>query len=65
MIKIISAGVVFLLLIVWWVLEFIVPAQVELSQNIITLHEPYTISPAAQALHDRILVADLHTDSLL
>lgn len=33
--------------------------------NIVKPHEPYTVSEEAQALHDTLLVADLHTDSLL
>jgi microsomal dipeptidase-like Zn-dependent dipeptidase len=65
MIKIISAGVAVLILICWAVLELIVPAKIELSENHVYPHEPYVISPAGQTLHKRILVADLHSDSLL
>jgi microsomal dipeptidase-like Zn-dependent dipeptidase len=65
MIKVISATVVAVLLICWAVLEFVLPVKIELSQNLIVPHESYAISSAAQTLHDRILVADLHTDSLL
>lgn len=65
MIKIISIAVVVFLLIFWALLEYVLPAKIELSQNLIVPHKPYAISSAAQTLHDRILVADLHTDSLL
>jgi membrane dipeptidase len=35
------------------------------AQNLVIAHEPYPVSPAAQALHDTIHVADLHADPLL
>jgi len=43
----------------------VVPAVVESYMNR-TLHPPpYTASPAARALHRKLLIADLHADSLL
>lgn len=41
------------------------PAQVESRFNTVVPHEPYEISDEAQALHDSLFVADLHSDSLL
>jgi microsomal dipeptidase-like Zn-dependent dipeptidase len=43
----------------------VVPDLVEQSMNEVLPHTPYTISPAAQELHDSLFVADLHSDSLL
>jgi microsomal dipeptidase-like Zn-dependent dipeptidase len=45
--------------------HWLLPAQVESGQNVVIAHEPYTVSPAAQALHESLFVADLHSDSLL
>ena len=59
----IAVGVI--LLIGLAILFFIVPAQVEKSMNI-TLHAPpYQPSAKAAALHKKLLVADLHADTLL
>jgi membrane dipeptidase len=44
---------------------FIVPTQVEKSMNKVLAPPPYTASEKATELHKRILVADLHADSLL
>jgi membrane dipeptidase len=65
MIKIIGSGITILVLIIWAVLEFVVPAEIESSLNSVNAHEPYEISSAAQALHKKLLVADVHADSLL
>tara|TARA_R110002072_G_scaffold56097_4_gene145520 strand:+ start:579 stop:1766 length:1188 start_codon:yes stop_codon:yes gene_type:complete len=46
-------------------LHFIVPGILESSINRIKPHEPYVIRPDAQALHDTLFIADLHTDSML
>lgn len=50
-----AAGIFFLVL----------PARVDDSLNAVIPHEPYTISPEAQALHETLRVADLHSDLLL
>ncbi len=63
--KLIVVGVLLLLVVLWAALEFVVPAKVEQSQNIVIAHEPYMVSSEAAALHQQLLVADLHTDSLL
>ncbi|MBI1235477.1 MAG: peptidase M19 [Alphaproteobacteria bacterium] len=44
---------------------FILPPRVDDALNAVTPHDPYVISPEAQALHDTLRVADLHSDLLL
>ncbi|MEP7270725.1 MAG: dipeptidase, partial [Acidobacteriota bacterium] len=56
---------VILVLLALGVVWFVVPGQVEKGQNITLNPPPYTASPAALALHKRLLVADLHADTLL
>ena len=41
------------------------PGIAEKGQNRVTEHQPWPVSSDAQALHDTLMVADLHTDSLL
>ncbi|MEM9331224.1 MAG: membrane dipeptidase [Pseudomonadota bacterium] len=41
------------------------PGIAENQQNKVVPHQPYTISPSAQALHDSLLIGDLHADTLL
>lgn len=41
------------------------PGIVERQHNRIAAHEPWAISPAARAMHERLIIADLHADSLL
>lgn len=41
------------------------PGYVEADMNPVAEHEPYKVSPEAQALHDRLIVGDWHADSLL
>lgn len=41
------------------------PAIVEKGQNRMIAHDPWPVSPAGQDLHDRLIVADWHADSLL
>jgi microsomal dipeptidase-like Zn-dependent dipeptidase len=45
--------------------HWFLPARVESGQNAIVAHEPYTVSERAQALHDDLFIADLHSDSPL
>ncbi|HLG17283.1 MAG TPA: dipeptidase [Blastocatellia bacterium] len=54
-----------ILLIVLSVFFFVVPAQVEKSLNKSLSPPPYDASNKARELHNRLLVADLHADSLL
>jgi microsomal dipeptidase-like Zn-dependent dipeptidase len=41
------------------------PAWVDRSYNTVADHDPWPVSEEARALHDRLLVADLHADTLL
>ena len=41
------------------------PAYVEGLQNPVTEHAPWPVSPAAQAMHERLVIGDWHADSLL
>ncbi|MCG7627793.1 membrane dipeptidase [Epibacterium sp. MM17-32] len=41
------------------------PAYVEKTRNRVTDHAPYPVSAEARALHDSLLIGDLHADSLL
>lgn len=47
-----------------WFFAFKVPA-IDKAMNGVTDHEPYVVSKEAQALHDTLMVADLHADALL
>jgi len=44
---------------------FVLPAQVEKRLNAVINHPPYQATEKARALHQRLLIADLHADSLL
>lgn len=54
-----------LILLALGVFFFVVPAQVEKSMNTVLKPPPYPASSRAVELHNRLLVADLHADSLL
>lgn len=41
------------------------PGYVERAQNPVTPHDPWPVSPAALALHERLIIGDWHADSLL
>ncbi len=41
------------------------PAYVENMRNAVADHDPYPVSPEAQALHDTLTIGDWHADSLL
>ncbi|MGF1454575.1 MAG: dipeptidase [Alphaproteobacteria bacterium] len=43
----------------------VVPGMLESGTNKVVPHDPYAVSPAGQAVHDRLVLADLHADSLL
>jgi microsomal dipeptidase-like Zn-dependent dipeptidase len=44
---------------------FILPPRVDDALNAVTPHDPWPVSAEAQALHDSLRVADLHSDLLL
>ena len=54
-----------LILLALGILFFVVPAQVEKRMNRTLNSPPYTASERAVELHSKLLVADLHADSLL
>ncbi len=41
------------------------PGIAERSMNVVKDHAPYPVSPEAQALHDSLVIGDLHADTLL
>lgn len=41
------------------------PGYIERGRNAVVPHDPYPVSPAAQALHDDMIVGDWHADPLL
>ncbi|MEZ5886372.1 MAG: membrane dipeptidase [Paracoccaceae bacterium] len=41
------------------------PGIVDKGQNPVLAHDPWPVSPAAQALHDRLIIGDWHADPLL
>lgn len=41
------------------------PAYVEEQRNAVAAHDPYPVTPAAQALHETLIIGDWHADSLL
>ena len=51
------AGVGFLFLVL--------PPRVDAERNAVVPHAPYVISDQAQALHDTLVIADLHADTML
>lgn len=55
----------FVLLIALVVVFTVVPASVEKGRNITLYPPPYAASAAARELHNRLLVADLHADTLM
>lgn len=56
---------VFILLALIATFFLIAPVQIENSLNRVSEHTPYTISDKAQALHDSLIIGDLHADSTL
>ncbi|HKX32275.1 MAG TPA: dipeptidase [Blastocatellia bacterium] len=44
---------------------FVVPAEVGKRMNVVLNPPPYRVSDEARALHGRLLIADLHADTLL
>ncbi|MBX3447820.1 MAG: dipeptidase [Parvibaculaceae bacterium] len=55
---------IFLVLVVILALAFL-PGVVEGQINRVTPHEPYEVSEDTRALHQRLVIADLHADTLL
>jgi microsomal dipeptidase-like Zn-dependent dipeptidase len=59
------AGIGITALVVFAVLQWVLPARIEAGQNIVLPHDPYVVSDSAIALHNSLFIADLHSDSLL
>jgi membrane dipeptidase len=47
------------------VVHWLLPGWIEGSMNLVRAHSAYEIRGDAQALHDSLFIADLHSDSLL
>jgi microsomal dipeptidase-like Zn-dependent dipeptidase len=45
--------------------QWVLPAKIESSMNVVLPHETYEISERTRALHNSLFIADLHSDSLL
>jgi microsomal dipeptidase-like Zn-dependent dipeptidase len=63
--KKILIGLIALFLIALGVVWFILPASVGRRMNATLNPPPYRASPAAQELHRKLLIADLHADTLM
>lgn len=58
-------GSIAILTVALFVVWFVAPAFVDRGHNVILNRPPYKASDAARALHQRLLIADLHADTLL
>ncbi|MEP4731300.1 membrane dipeptidase, partial [Parvibaculum sp.] len=63
--KRVIAGVAIAILLLVALGFVLLPGILESNINRVAEHEPYEVSEAAQALHDRLMVVDLHADTLL
>ncbi len=63
--KKIIISIISVFVILYCVLIFIVQPTAEKSLNKVKDHKPYAISPEVQKLHDNLIIADWHSDSLL
>jgi len=61
----IVALITLVLIVLAFVATWIIPMVAEKRMNRIELAPPYPVSAEAQALHQKLFVADLHADSLL
>ncbi|HLM02951.1 MAG TPA: dipeptidase [Pyrinomonadaceae bacterium] len=64
-IKIILAVLLVLLIAFLLIFFFVLPAKTEADLNPVIRKPPYRTGEKARALHEKLLVADLHADSLL
>ncbi len=61
-----AAGTAVLVLLTAGIWFFVSGAEwFDKRENTVVAHAPYTISPDAKALHDKLFVADMHSDLLL
>jgi membrane dipeptidase len=61
----VATSVAAILVLAIFVVFFVVPAEVEKRMNRTLAPPPYAVSERARALHAKLIVADLHADSLL
>ncbi|MCP3923490.1 MAG: peptidase M19 [Desulfobacterales bacterium] len=54
-----------LIVAIYCLLIFKIQPMVEKSENEIVEHKPYMISPKTKVIHDNLIIADWHSDSLL
>jgi len=64
-VKILLCVVLVLVIVAAFVFFFVLPTKVERDRNQVLQPAPYKASVQAMSLHERLLVADLHADSLL
>jgi microsomal dipeptidase-like Zn-dependent dipeptidase len=65
MVKKIIISTTVLIVTLYCLLVFLVQPIVEKSKNKVTNHKPYIISPKVKTIHENLLIADWHCDSLL
>jgi microsomal dipeptidase-like Zn-dependent dipeptidase len=59
------AGIVLLVVLAGAVVLSQLPGVIEGRLNRVVEHEPYAVSPEVRALHEELVIADLHSDTLL
>ena len=64
-IKLVIVAIAILLIVALCVFFFVVPARVEQSLNQTLQPPPYSASEKANALHKKLIIADLHADPLI
>jgi microsomal dipeptidase-like Zn-dependent dipeptidase len=59
------AGLALVVVVALALAQWVLPAKIETSMNVVLPHETYEISERTRALHNSLFIADLHSDSLL
>jgi microsomal dipeptidase-like Zn-dependent dipeptidase len=59
------AGLALVVVVALALAQWVLPAKIESSMNVVLPHETYEISERTRALHNSLFIADLHSDSLL
>lgn len=65
MIRIILKLIGFLLVVGLFGFLALGPEIADRMQNPVTKHDPWPVTPAAQAMHERLIIGDMHADTLL
>lgn len=63
--KRLTIGFVFLLVIALGIFFFVIPQRVDRNHNFVYRSSSQTLPPSSAAVHARILIADMHADTLL